>query len=170
LDACLPWQGWPGAALVEIISPQWGIGELQLVLPLLRRLSQQGRMTLWIAPPCPPYAPALRACGINPACLYVVSAAPAQTLWSIEKALQEPHCALVMAWPGRLNSRQVRRLQLAASTGGTLGILFHQGALRQSASVLRLRVDASVQGLRVEVLKARGSYRRDSVALARELP
>ena len=37
LDACLPWQGWPTAALVEIITPQWGIGELQLVLPLLRR-------------------------------------------------------------------------------------------------------------------------------------
>lgn len=170
LDACLPWQGWPAAALVEIITPQWGIGELQLVLPLLRRLSQQGRTSLWIAPPCPPYAPALLASGIDPACLYVVSATPAQALWSIEKALQDPHCALVMAWPGRLHSAQVRRLQLAASTGGTLGILFHHGTLRQSPAVLRLQVDATAQGLRVEVLKARGSYRQDTVALNRGLP
>lgn len=170
LDACLPWQGWPAAALVEIITPQWGIGELQLVLPLLRGLSQQGRMSLWFAPPCSPYAPALLASGVDPACLYVVSAAPAQTLWGIEKALQDASCALVLAWPGRLNSRQIRRLQLAASTGRTLGILFHHTPLRQSAAVLRLRVDATAQGLRVEVLKARGSYRQDTVAVTRGQP
>lgn len=170
LDACLPWQGWPSGALVEIITPQWGVGELQLVLPLLRRLSQQGGMSLWIAPPCSPYAPALLASGIDPGSLYVVSAAPAQALWSIEKALQDTHCALVLAWPGRVSSRQIRRLQLAASTGHTLGILFHHCALPQSAAVLRLRVQTSPRSLRVEVLKARGSYRQGSIAVTRELP
>jgi len=170
LDACLPWQGWPGESLVEIITPQWGVGELQLVLPLLSRLSQQGRTSLWIAPPCCPYAPALLESGVDPACLYVVSAAPALALWSIEKALQDPGCALVLAWPERLNSRQIRRLQLAASTGRTLGILFHHRLLRQSAAVLRLQVEATAQSLRVEVLKARGSYRQDSIAVARGLP
>jgi len=170
LDACLPWQGWPGDSLVEIITPQWGMGELQLVLPLLRRLSQQGRTSLWIAPPCSPYAPALLESGIDPACLYVVSAAPAEALWSIEKALQDPGCALVLGWPERLNSRQIRRLQLAATTGRTLGILFHHRPLRQSAAVLRLRVDATLQGLRVEVLKARGSYRQNSIAVTRGAP
>ena len=76
----------------------------------------------------------------------------------------------MLAWPGRLNGRQIRRLQLAASTGRTLGILFHHDLLRQSAAVLRLRVDATAQGLRVEVLKARGSYRQDTVAVSRGQP
>lgn len=170
LDACLPWQGWPRGALVEIITPLWGIGELQLVLPLLQQLSQQGGNSVWFAPPCSPYAPALLASGIDPAHLYVVSAPAAQLLWGIEKALQDAACALVLAWPGRVSHRQIRRLQLAASAGNTLGILFHHGALRQSTAALRLRVEATRQGLRVEVLKARGSYRQSTVALAREAP
>lgn len=170
LDACLPWQGWPAHALMEIITPQWGTGELQLVLPLLRQLSRGGKSALWIAPPCSPYAPALLDSGVDPARMYVVSSAPAQVLWSTEKALQDAACALVLAWPGRLNSRQIRRLQLAAVSGKTLGILFHHHPVRHSASVLRLQVAANGQGLRVEVLKARGSYRQDSIAVDRGQP
>jgi len=170
IDACLPWQGWPPGALVEIITPLWGIGELQLVLPLLRQLSQQGGNSVWFAPPCSPYAPALLASGIDPAHLYVVSAPAAQLLWGIEKALQDATCPLVLAWPGRMSHRQIRRLQLAASAGNTLGILFQHGAPRQSTAALRLRVEAMRQGLRVEVLKARGSYRQNTVALARGTP
>ena len=33
LDAILPERGWPKNALIEMVTPQWGFGELQLLLP-----------------------------------------------------------------------------------------------------------------------------------------
>lgn len=173
LDACLPWGGWPASALVEIITPLWGAGELQLVLPLLRNLSQQGKWILWVSPPCLPYAPALTQAGIATGQIIVVRpdrATPVQALWSIEKALQNEACALVLAWPDKLSGKHIRRLQLAASTGRTLGILFHHRHVRHSSAVLQLRVDSDDEELQVTVLKARGSYRHDSVRLARSTP
>lgn len=172
LDACLPWQGWPAHALVEIITPLWGTGELQLVLPLLRRLSMEGKWILWVSPPCMPYAPGLRLAGVDTARIIVVKAGSthARTLWSIEKALQNKACTLVLAWPGHLSGRHIRRLQLAAITGQTLGVLFHHRNIRHSASFLRMRVESSEDALQIAILKARGSYRRDSVTLERRLP
>ncbi len=169
LDACLPWQGWPAHALVEILSPCWGAGELQLVLPLLRRLSMENRWILWVAPPCMPYAPGLVMAGVNTAQIIVIKAdpLPTRTLWSIEKALQSRACALVLAWPGYLSPRHIRRLQLAAATGQTLGILFHQRNIRHSASTLRIRVESTQDALQVTLLKVKGSYRRDSFSLMR---
>ena len=32
LDSILPGKGWPQKGLMEVISPQWGMGELQLLL------------------------------------------------------------------------------------------------------------------------------------------
>ncbi|MEO8809673.1 MAG: DNA lesion error-prone repair protein ImuA, partial [Rhodanobacter sp.] len=40
LDAVLPSGGWPAASLSEILLPLDGVGELQLVLPTLARLSR----------------------------------------------------------------------------------------------------------------------------------
>jgi len=163
LDTSLPWRGWPANALVEIITPLWGTGELQLVLPLLRRISMAGKSALWFSPPCIPYAPALANAGVDIARMIIVTPPPPQVLWGIEKALQNKACALVLAWPGHLSGKHIRRLQLAASTGQTLGILFHHRNIRHSASVLRLRAEAEEDALALTVLKARGSYRHDRI-------
>lgn len=167
LDANLPWQGWPSNALVEVITDFWGTGELQLVLPLLRNLSQQ-QWILWICPPCMPYAPALMSAGIDTAHIIVIRPEPSQILWSIEKALQNQACSLVLAWPQRLSGKHIRRLQLAASTGKTLGILFHHRHIRHSSSVLQLQVRSDTGSLLINILKARGSYRHASFNL--EIP
>ena len=39
LDRCLPGGGWPPAALTEILTAQYGIGELRLLMPALAKLS-----------------------------------------------------------------------------------------------------------------------------------
>lgn len=163
LDACLPWRGWPANALVEIITPLWGSGELHLVLPLLRRLSLAGKSALWFSPPCIPYAPALASAGVDISRMIIVTPAAPELLWGIEKALQDKACALVLAWPGHLSGKHIRRLQLAAVTGQTLGILFHHRNIRHSASVLRLRAEAEEEAIALTVLKARGSYRHDHI-------
>jgi len=77
LDDILPGRGWPDRGLVEIISPCWGMGELQLLIPLMRSTVEQGKWILWISPPYLLYAPALvQAGGTGPA---TTTAIPEQT-------------------------------------------------------------------------------------------
>ncbi|MDX1492164.1 MAG: translesion DNA synthesis-associated protein ImuA [Pseudohongiellaceae bacterium] len=174
LDACLPWRGWPNNAIVEIIHQHWGCGELQLVLPLMRQLSQAKRWILWISPPCLPYAPGLVRAGIDPAQIIVVHDKPPlaqlDTLWSAEKALQSDSSALVLLWPSRLHAKHLRRLQLAASKGNTLGIVFHQHHIRHSPSVLQIRTETKEDTLELCVLKARGCYHTPSLQIRLEHP
>lgn len=169
LDELLPWGGWPPRGLVELISARHGIGELQLLMPLLRHLSRQGQPMLWITPPHPVYAPALLQAGVNTDNIVLIppQIACRQALWSIEKSLQNRECALVLAWQNWLGGRVIRRLQLAAAEGGTLGMLFQQRATPNSPSTLRLHLQAPTddnipggrRALDVSLLKARGCQR-----------
>ncbi len=169
LDASLPWKGWPPHGLVEIITPLWGAGELQLLLPLLRRLSTQGSSALWISPPCIPYAPALASAGVDIGRMILVNPPLKDFLWTVERALQTPASTLVLAWPAHVTGKHLRRLQLATVTGHTLGIVFHQRQLRHSASVLRLRAEVSGDNLLLTVLKARGSHQHGCILVPRRL-
>ncbi len=128
LDAILPGCGWPRNALVEIISPHWGMGELQLLIPLMRSVIAQNKWILWISPPYLLYAPALIQAGIDTGKVLVVQLDTSckDALWSMEKALQTESCGLVLAWQNWLPGKVVRRLQLAAETGKTIGVLFHR--------------------------------------------
>ena len=165
LDAVLPGGGWPTSAVMELVTSQWGIGELQLLLPLMRVITQKKRWILWISPPYVPYAPALEHAGINMD--YVIVIQPGNgckdTLWSIEKTLQCQACALVLAWLNGLPNGVIRRLQLSAETGHSLGVLFRQNSDGHSPAALRLHLYPSETGVRVEVLKARGTYQYRSV-------
>ena len=68
LDDVLADGGWPPAGLVELLSEDYGIGELRLLSPALATLSSvDDRCIAWVNPPHVPYAPALQAAGIDPA-------------------------------------------------------------------------------------------------------
>jgi hypothetical protein len=172
LDAILPWQGWPRQGLVEIISAP-DIGEFHLVIPLLHALSQKQQGSVWIAPPHTPYAPALLQAGIALEHVFIVQPriSSRETLWSLEKALQTADCPLVLGWLRQLNIPVLRRLQLAAQTGHTLGVLFHQRPVRNSPSELQLGVQpgklcALQRHLEVRILRARGSHRQLSAVIS----
>lgn len=178
LDQLLPHGGWPERGLVELICPHKGIGELQLLLPLLRERSHSQQSILWIAPPYPLHGKALLDAGINTRNSFVIPSQTScnQALWSIEKALQSQECGLVLAWQNWLSARVIRRLQLAANEGGTLGILFHQRPAANSPATLQLQLSSPVSRLHDEqtnrersidvmLKKARGSYRQGQVTL-----
>jgi cell division inhibitor SulA len=174
LDALLPWGAWPQSGLIEMVNKQAGIGELQLLAPLLReRSQQQSSSILWIAPPYPLHGPALAQMGVNTRNSFVVPAQTScnQALWSIEKALQSRECGLVLAWQNWLSARVIRRLQLAAREGNTLGVLFHQRPAAHSPSTLQLQLssapvsEAGYRNMDVQVLKARGSHRQGRVRI-----
>jgi len=168
LDNILPGRGWPDSGLMEVISPYWGMGELQLLIPLMRSVVAQGKWILWISPPYQLYAPALVQAGINTEQILVIGSDTSckDALWSMEKALQSEDCGLVLAWQNWLPGKVLRRLQLAAETGDSLGVLFKHHDSEHSPSCIRLQIkdsssDSSSQerNSQVTLIKARGNFR-----------
>lgn len=167
LDRHLPGGGWPTDALTEILTGQYGIGELRLLMPALARLSvetpqpgiSEPGWIAWVAPPFQPYPPALRQCGIDLSRMLIVRPGDAsEILWSAEQALSSGTCAAVLFWPEMLDDQASRRLQLAAEKGRSWAVAFRPLAARTqaSAAALRLELHASGEGTRVHILKCRG--------------
>lgn len=161
LDACLPGKGWPRTGLIEILVSRFGIGELYLLLPALAALTRRSaaRWCVWIAPPMEPFAPALAAHGIALERVLVVRAD--SPLWSFEQTLGSGASDVAMAWARSPRAREIRRLQLAAERGKTLGVLFRpQNAAREfSPAALRIALEPRPEGVRVKLLKSRGGAR-----------
>src|SRR5882724_6348826 len=149
LDERLPGGGWPRSGLIEILVSRLGVGELTLLLPMLAALTSGplARSCVWVAPPFEPFAPALAAHGVALERVLVVRVPAAQKrnrrgsldgiLWAFEQSLGSGACDLVMAWAKRPRSKEIRRLQLAAERGRTLGVLFRplQAARESSHAV-----------------------------------
>lgn len=173
LDARFPGGGWPLGALTEVLTPRDGIGGMALVLPALARLSRQRRWIAWVAPPYLPYAPALADAGVDLSrVLLVHPRATHDGLWAVEQILRAGTCSAVLAWPAAGGTRALRRLQLAAGTGDTWGVLFRpeRMAAEPSPAVLRLRVQAAAQGMSVHILKRRGAGASGPVWLGHDPP
>ena len=167
LDDILPGRGWPSSGLVEVIARHSGMGELQLLIPLMQSVIKQGKWILCVAPPYLLNAPALTQAGIDIGQILIVKQdTPCKdALWSMEKAMQTETCGLVLAWQNWLPGKVLRRLQLAAEVGDTLAVLFRHNDSKYSPSSLRLQIKGSVTDNRdfsraeVTVIKARGNFR-----------
>jgi cell division inhibitor SulA len=166
LDAGLPGGGWPRHGLVEILTPQPGVGELYLLMPVLAALSRTipARWCTWVSPPHEPCAPALESHGVAlDRMLFVRTNLP---LWAHEQALRSGACEVAFAWLPRASPRAIRRLQLAAEQGRALGVLFRSQRFAQLASPAMLRVsldpvkEPGRHGARVTLLKSRGGSRQ----------
>lgn len=154
-------RGWPRAGLVEILTPQPGVGELHLLVPALARLTglTPARWVAWIAPPFEPYAPALAAHGIAlDRQLIVRTRVP---LWAMEQALGSGACEAALAWVQEARPRNLRRLQLATERGRTLGFVFRglAAACEASPAELRLSIVPQGEGVEVALIKSRGGSR-----------
>ncbi len=159
LDSALPAGGWPEAALVEILIAADGLGELALLLPTLALQSAQGKPIVVIAPPYRPYAPAWQSAGVQLSQLHLVEANAKDALWAMEQSLRAGCCGAVVAWPMQADDAALRRLQVAAETGQTLGFVFRPAQARHNPSPAPVRL--SLQGTQhdpeLRVLKCRGA-------------
>jgi len=159
LDAELPGGGWPRHGLIEVLIPRFGGGELSLLLPALAALTQGAgaRWCVWVSPPLMPFAPALAARGVVLDRVAVVGGE--RPLWAFEQVLGSGACEAALAWSRQLRPRDIRRLQLAAARGRTLGVLFRprRAARESSPAALRLSVVPAGEGLEVSLLKGRGA-------------
>ena len=166
LDEYLPDSGWPRTGLIELLVSRFGSGELTLLVPALATLTRAAaaRWCVWVTPPLVPFAPALASCGLVLDRLAVVGGA--RPLWAFEQTLGSGACDAVLGWVRQMKPRDIRRLQLAAERGRTLGVLFRprRAAREASGAVLRLSVEPLAFGVRLTILKGR-SARRDALDL-----
>jgi cell division inhibitor SulA len=146
LDASLS-GGWPGGALTEILLPQPGIGELELVLPALLRLGRERRWIALIGAPYTHRSPAWQNSGMNLSrLLWVHPRSARERLLAMEQAMRNGTCGGVLGWSdGSFGTRELRRLQLAAEHGNCMGILFNvqTKAGQMSPAALRLRLECN---------------------------
>lgn len=156
LDAALPMGGWPPAALTEILIPAPGSGELRLLWPTLARLADRGERIVLVAPPHVPYPQAWSCAGVDVRQLAIIQARDTDALWAVEQCLRSGSCGAVLCWPGKVDDRALRRLQVAAETGETLAFACRgqQAAVNPSPAALRIAIDTRPGQLRV--LKCRG--------------
>lgn len=160
LDELLPGGGWQQGAVTELLLENEGIGELRLLIPALGSITHAGGWVALIATPYVPYAPALARLGINLNQLIVLEArALKDQWWAAEQALRAGSCEAVVFWPKIIDDRNLRRLQLAAQTGGSIGFVFTSAAraAHPSPAPLRIKLAAAAHGLQVNIIKRRGS-------------
>ena len=158
LDTELQRDGWPVGNTIELLSDGCGLGAMGLFLPAMEALSEQGRWQVFIAPPYTPYAPLLEARGIDTRQILLVHPKNREDLlWATEQALRSSTCSAVFSWLGADNYSytELRKLQLAATSGDSLGVLFRpqQAAQNHAPASLRLQMR---EYRKVHILKQRG--------------
>jgi hypothetical protein len=160
LGRALPGGGWPIGGLTEVLGLQEGIGELQLVLPALAKLTAAGKRVVWLAPPHLPYAPALAAAGVDLVHLAVVRAPGRRdALWAAEQVLRAGPCHALIGWFRHAKYEELRRLAVAAEASRAFVALFRprEAAHAPSPACLRLALEPAGEQLFVTILKRRGT-------------
>lgn len=172
LDAQLPGGGWPVGMLTEFICRSPGVGELRLLIPLLQRLTREGRTVILLGPPHLPHAPALASFGIDlQQILIVQTPQPADRLWAIEQSLRSAHFGVLLAWlpHDRTRPEHLRRMQLAAQGSRGPAILLRDLPAQHEVSPAPLRLlllPRPGQTLQVQILKRRGPVLDSPITLA----
>jgi protein ImuA len=141
IDAHLPSGGLARAGLHEVLAAEPGAaaGFAAVVL------GRTGGTVLWIAPEPDAWPPGLARYGLSPAELVLVRAPrPADGLWAMEEALRCTAVAGALLSLSDLDLTHARRLQLAAETGGALGVLLRPDTENPgpSAALTRWRISA----------------------------
>src|SRR5688500_2504040 len=135
LDRLLPGGGLRRGSLVEYLSPGAGSGAGTLALGAAREACRDARALVVVDRCRTFYPPAAAAWGIDLARTLVLQPADdAAKLWALDQALRCPGVSAVFACCGALDVRDFRRLQLAAESGGTLGVLVRPSRLRGQPS------------------------------------
>ena len=171
LDNALPAHGWEQGAMSELLSNEQGIGELSLLAPALHHATSQGRNVVLVAPPYLPFPQAWESAGISLDHLLLIKADGTDLLWSIEQASRSKSCSMVLAWttscPKALTYPALRRLHVAAESGGSTLILLRPQNVSEQASPAptRIAVTSTNGELNLRIVKRRGALLAETIRL-----
>jgi protein ImuA len=149
IDAVLPGGGLPPAHLHEIIAADTGASATGFSAVLLARLAGEGSI-IWCRR-CPGlhgiklYGPGIAAFGLNLHRLLLVRVRrEIEVLWAMEEGLRSGSVSAVLGEAATVPPIALRRLQLAAETGGATGLLLRppDAALAVVSATTRWRVSS----------------------------
>lgn len=161
LSAELPGQGWPCGALIELLTPRGGIGELRLLQPALASLPAN-RCVVLLQPPHMPNAASWKTWQLDPAqLLWLQPPTVADALWAADQVLKTGSCAALLCWFPQIRDDALRRLHGAAQATDTLFVAVRPLAAAQqpSPAPLRLALQPAPGGLLLRFIKRRGPPR-----------
>jgi hypothetical protein len=171
LNQWLPPKGWPQQALIELIAPYMGCGEIQLLLPALRRVQQAGGLVFLLNPPAVPYPQSWQHQHIALEQLWWIDVAdqPENLWWVAEQVCQTDIQSILLIWPAHEHGlhqptvqRGTRRLQAALRGSQTLAFVLHAcspSPLKDSQLRLTLSSQLNahdVRSLHLEMHKCKG--------------
>jgi protein ImuA len=124
IDAALPWGGLPRACVHEVAAADISAAAAGFCAVLLARLAGGDGAVAWCGRKDGLYGPGLAAFGLDATRLIVVRArTDKDVFWAMEEGLRSGSLAAVLGEAGRADSIALRRLQLAAETGGVTALL-----------------------------------------------
>jgi cell division inhibitor SulA len=152
--------GWPSQGITEILYDRPGTGELSILLPLLRHLSQGERWLVWVAPPFQLHTPALLQAGVDSRhILQITPQSGKDRLWCTEEALKSAAVSLVLSWPGHLKAEHVRRLQIISNQYQAPCVLFREQGTLNTPCALRIHIRSIDQDhAHINILKRRRGW------------
>jgi hypothetical protein len=164
LDAVFPDRRLPAGTLLELLSGEEGVGGSTFALTLAQQACVERRALVVVDPRQCFYPPAAAARGIDLGRTIVIRPPTARAaLQALVQSLRCPALGAVLGWVDRLASAEFRRLQLAAESGGGLGLLMRPLAARSAPSFAHLRLvlsplpsAATGRRLEIDVLRFRG--------------
>jgi protein ImuA len=173
LDDCLPEGGLPAGSLVEVLSAADGAGAWTLALVVAERACGEHKALVVADVQGRFYPPAASKLGVDLGrCIVVRPASARDAAVAVRQALDCAAVGAAMAWFDELSASECRRLQLAAETGGGMGLLLRPPGASGTPSfaALRLRVTPVPsrefpRRARVEVVRARGGKSGQSLVL-----
>lgn len=115
----------PGAGVTEVVLPHQDQSQLDLVLPMLAYLSRQAkdRWFTWVAPKGISKA-SMEAYGFDLSKVRLIHTRnEEETLWVLWQALAEGNSEAVVASPGKLSEKALDKLEQAAVSGNSQGLL-----------------------------------------------
>lgn len=182
LDKALYNKGWPENSLSEILYDQFGLGDLILLLPTLKLLTEQDSITsiqspwvFFINAPHIPYPPLLINAGIDLKYIVMVdNHCTSDQLWAAEQILQSGHTVLLWETDKNYQTVKLRRLQLACQQGHSQCFLFrnNQHINHSSPACLRIKIlkqyNVLTESIKLQIIKNKGQNNQSTIEINSE--
>lgn len=129
--------------LIEFLIPHDGLGVTSLALRLGQGACRPGRRLVVVDAARTFYPPAAAGSGLDVTQLLVVRPTMRELPGTLVHVLRCPAVGALVAEVTRLSSTEFRRVQLAAQTGGGIGLLLRPASARTAPSFAAVRLGVS---------------------------